>query len=86
MAGLPIRVKPPPTTPPTSTRRIFDLWMACHAQEEIAERESVTKETISAICQKMAELPKSDKPAADHLTDFDPPIYSVHLLLGQAAR
>jgi hypothetical protein len=48
------------------------LWMACHTQEEIAERESVTKETISAICQKMAELPKSDKPAADRLTDCDP--------------
>jgi len=47
----------------------FDLWLACHTQEEIAERENVTKETVSQICQKMAELSESDKPVASHLTD-----------------
>jgi len=25
----------------------------------------------------MAGLPESDKPAANHLTDFDPPIYNI---------
>jgi len=50
-------------------KRIFDLWLACHTQEEIAERENVTKETVSQICQKMAELSESDKPVASHLTD-----------------
>ena len=58
-------------------RRIFDLWMACHTQEEIAERENVTKETVSTICQEMAELPKSDKASADHATEFSPPIYNI---------
>lgn len=45
----------------------------CHTQEEIAERENVTKETVSEVCQKMAALPKSDKSLADHAIDFDPP-------------
>lgn len=60
-------------------KRIFDLWMSCHTQEEIAEREDCTKETVSQICQKMAELPKSDKPAAEHLTDFEVPFTKVPL-------
>ena len=34
-------------------------------QEEIAEEEGVTKETVSQICQEMAKLPKSDKSYAD---------------------
>jgi transcriptional regulator with XRE-family HTH domain/predicted DNA-binding protein YlxM (UPF0122 family) len=58
-------------------KRIFQLWLACHTQEEIAERENVTKETVSQICQKMADLPESDKPTANHLTSFDLPIYNV---------
>jgi hypothetical protein len=58
-------------------RRIFDLWMGCWTQEEIASREGVTKETVSEVCQKMADLPKPDRSAADHATDFDPPIYNV---------
>ena len=37
----------------------------------------VTKETISQVCQKMADLPESDKPSASHLTDFNPPVYNV---------
>ena len=53
------------------------MWMACYTQQEIAEACEVTKETVSTICQKMAKLPKSDKPAADHLSDFDPPIYNA---------
>jgi hypothetical protein len=32
------------------------------------------------------KLAKSNQIDADHATDFDPPIYSVHLLLGQAGR
>ena len=58
-------------------RRIFALWMACHTQEEIAEREGITKETVSEICREMADLPKSDKAAAEHATEFTVPIYNV---------
>ena len=54
------------------------MWMACYTQAKIAAEESITKETVSEIVrQKTADLPKSDKPAANHLTDFDPPIYNV---------
>ena len=58
-------------------KRIFDLWLACWTLEEIAADTGVTKETVSAICQKTAELPKSDKPAAEHATDFEVPIYNI---------
>ncbi|HEY4364205.1 MAG TPA: ParB N-terminal domain-containing protein [Bryobacteraceae bacterium] len=58
-------------------KRIFDRWMACWTQEEIAEKEGVTKETVSEICQKSADLPESDKPAAAHLVDFEVPLYNV---------
>ena len=53
-------------------KRIFDMWLACHTQEEIAKKEEVHKDTVSEICREMADLPKSDKPAAEHLTDFEP--------------
>jgi len=46
-------------------KRIFDLWMACYSQEEIAEKEGVHKDTVSEICRNMAKLPKSDKSYAD---------------------
>ena len=49
--------------------------MACHTQEEIAEREGITKETVSEICREMADLPKSAKAAAEHATDFK--IYNI---------
>jgi hypothetical protein len=32
---------------------------------------------VSRTLNEMAELPESLKPAASHLTDFDPPIYNV---------
>lgn len=58
-------------------KRIFNLWMACYTQEEIAEREEIHKDTVSEICRKMAELPESDKPSADHLIDFEVPLYNI---------
>lgn len=58
-------------------RRIVELWMACHTLDEIAADVGVTKETVSTICQKTEDLPKSDKPAADHAVDFDIPIYNI---------
>jgi len=42
---------------------IYNVWKQ---QEEIAEREGIHKETVSQVCQEMAELPKSDKPRAEH--------------------
>ena len=58
-------------------KRIFELWLSCHTQEEIAEREDVSKMEVSRVCNEMAELPKCYKPAAEHLVDFEVPIYNV---------
>ena len=46
-------------------KRIFDAWMACYSQEEIGEKEGVSKMEVSRICNEMAELPKSYKSYAD---------------------
>ena len=61
-------------------KRIFDLWMACYTQEEIAEREGVKQQAIDQILQKMAGLPnlvKSDQAKAEFADDFDIPIYNI---------
>jgi predicted DNA-binding protein YlxM (UPF0122 family) len=58
-------------------KRIFELWLSCRSMEEIANDTGVTKETVSEVCQKLANLPESDKPAASHLTDFTTPLYNV---------
>jgi hypothetical protein len=42
-------------------KRIFDLWMACYTQEEIAERENLTHLSVDLILQEMADLPKLAK-------------------------
>jgi hypothetical protein len=53
--------------------------MACHTQEEIAEREDVSQSEVDRVLPKMADLPNWVKshPAANHLTDFEPPLYNV---------
>lgn len=61
-------------------RRIFDLWLASYSQDEIAKEINVNKDTVSEIvdvCRKKFQETKSDKSAADHATDFDPPIYNI---------
>jgi hypothetical protein len=64
----------------TCDRRIFDLWLACHTQEEIAEAENVTQQTVSLVLQETADLPKlvkSGAAASEHAVDFEPPLYNV---------
>jgi hypothetical protein len=53
------------------------MWLACATQEEIADACDVHKDTVSEICRKLADLPNSDKAAADHATEFDPPLYNI---------
>lgn len=54
------------------------MWMACATFDEIAEATdcsaTVAKEVVSS---ETAGLPKATKAAADHATDFDPPIYNI---------
>lgn len=61
-------------------QKIFDLWMACHARDEIAGEVGASAGDVSAVSSEMASLPnmtKSQQSAAEHATDFDPPIYNV---------
>ena len=58
-------------------KRIVDMWLACHTEQEIADLNGIHKDTVSEVCRKMADLPKSDKLSSEHLTDFEPPIYNV---------
>lgn len=51
--------------------------MRCYTQEEIAEEEGLEQRSVGQIIEKMAELPESLKPAANHLTDFKRPCYNV---------
>ncbi len=45
--------------------------MTCHTQEEIAEREGISRTSVEEVLTEMAELPKSSQPTAEHLVDFD---------------
>ena len=61
-------------------RRIFEMWMACYTQEEIAERENVPRETVRDLIGSFGEignLAESAKAAASHATDFEPPLYNI---------
>lgn len=64
-------------------RRIFELWLACWTQQEIAEAVGAEQKDISRTIEgfsqfgESAVLSKSDRAAAEHATDFDVPIYNI---------
>lgn len=61
-------------------KRIFDMWLACHTQEEIAEAVSSPRQTVTDILKGFAEtVPENQtgKTLAAHAADFDPPLYNV---------
>jgi hypothetical protein len=54
--------------------------LACYPTDEIAEATGASKADVSGVCSKMAGLPnlnKVDQSAAEHATDFTPPIYNI---------
>ena len=60
--------------------KVFDLWMACHAQEEISKGAGVPQPTVVRILSKMTDLAKWIKPdlhAANFEDGFKPPLYNV---------
>ena len=60
--------------------RIFHLWLACYTQEEIAEREGMTREGVRDVLQDLGDFSKlteNAKVVATHFVDFDSPIYNV---------
>ena len=61
-------------------RRIVDMWMACHTQEEIASSLGITRDEVRGSMEDIGEIGKvaeSPKAAAAHAVDFEPPIYNV---------
>ena len=61
-------------------QRIFEMWMACYTQQEIADVVGMTNQQVSQITAELPEigkLAKTAQAAAEHATDFEPPIYNV---------
>jgi hypothetical protein len=61
-------------------QRIFDLWLACYTQEEIAEAVGLTQAKVSQTLDtfiSFGNLAKTYKLAASHLVDFEPPLYNI---------
>lgn len=61
-------------------RKIFDMWLACSTQEEIAEAvecdQATAKRTADDFMQSVLKN-QTHKSAASHATDFTPPIYNI---------
>ncbi len=61
-------------------KRIFEMWMACSTQEEIAAEVNCDQKTVANVVSgETADLPNflKSKPAAEHLTDFGIPLYNI---------
>jgi DNA-binding CsgD family transcriptional regulator len=61
-------------------RQIFDMWLSCHTQDEIAEAVELSQRAVSDCFSsfgKIAKTAKTEQLAANHETDFTPPIYNV---------
>ncbi|WP_262965146.1 hypothetical protein [Methylobacter psychrophilus] len=60
--------------------QIFDLWLACHTQEQIGEAVGLNRTVVGDICNTFVETVlenQNHKTAANHITDFTIPIYNV---------
>jgi len=61
-------------------KKIFDLWLSCHTEREIAEIVGTSSGEAHSLCSEMANLPnmsKSQQAQAEHAVEFDPPIYNI---------
>lgn len=58
-------------------KKIFNMWLSCHTQEEIADAVGISRSQIGEIVSKSEKLPKSAEAAANHLVDFEVPLYNV---------
>jgi len=71
----------PPTTKEEKSEQVFSMWLACYTQQEIADavgwsRVAVTEEIGTFIgFADSGKIDKSARNAANHETDFEPPIY-----------
>lgn len=61
-------------------RKIFELWLAGNENTAIAKDVGCDEKHVREVIGEMADLPKLrkvDQNAANHESDFDPPIYNV---------
>ena len=61
-------------------KQMFDLWLACHTQQEIADAMGVAKQTLNDSLSgfgNLASLGQTDQNAATHSDGFKPPIYNI---------
>jgi hypothetical protein len=61
-------------------KRIFELLLSCHTYDEIADIEDISKSVISEKYTNLFDFAKASKTEqieAQHLADFDPPIYNI---------
>jgi hypothetical protein len=61
-------------------KRIFGMWLSCHTDQEAADAEGMVRRTVADLTADFGEIGKlseSAKAAAQHATDFDPPLYNV---------
>lgn len=60
-------------------KRIFDMWLACYTQQEIADAVGIGQAEVAKSIPNgvLAELNKTDQSAAEHANDFTPPIYNI---------
>ena len=59
--------------PPQGCLRAFDLWLACHTQEDIAERVGVPQRTIADWVAAFSGNLDAKDSLKFSFTDFDPP-------------
>jgi hypothetical protein len=61
--------------------RIFNMWLACHTLDEIAENVGIPPRTVADYVGEFAKsetLPNSQKVLANHQdADFAPPLYNI---------
>ena len=58
-------------------KRILALWLACYTQEEIAKAVGCGQATVAEVLSEQYQKTEAIKPAAQHLVDFEVPIYNV---------
>jgi hypothetical protein len=56
------------------------MWLACYTQQEITDAIGIPRKTVDDTfgeSGEIAKLAKTDQSAAEHATDFTPPIYNI---------
>jgi hypothetical protein len=61
-------------------QRIFDAWLSCHTQEEIAAAEEMPQQTVADKVKDFTDfgkLSKFGKTSSEYADDFTPQVYNV---------